>query len=221
MNLSNVLIQMNDKTGHSVAIFRERNEGGWVILPLLPCYVLMPNPHPSVCLSLCLSVCQWDSENIYLILEWCSGGDLSRFIRSRRILPERVARRCLQQIGTHTRTYTCMHILALTHKHICTCMHTHALTHTHMLSHTHTHAHTHACTHTHTHTHTYTRMHTHTCTHTHTHRHTHMHAHTRTHTHTHTHTHTYAHACTHTHTHTYACTRTHFAHTHKPNTQDL
>uniref|UniRef100_A0A8C1DK13 non-specific serine/threonine protein kinase n=1 Tax=Cyprinus carpio carpio TaxID=630221 RepID=A0A8C1DK13_CYPCA len=41
---------------------------------------------------------QWDSENIYLILEWCSGGDLSRFIRSRRILPERVARRCLQQI---------------------------------------------------------------------------------------------------------------------------
>uniref|UniRef100_A0A3B1IPN3 Serine/threonine-protein kinase ULK3 n=2 Tax=Astyanax mexicanus TaxID=7994 RepID=A0A3B1IPN3_ASTMX len=42
---------------------------------------------------------QWDSENIYLILEWCSGGDLSRFIRSRRILPERVARRFLQQIA--------------------------------------------------------------------------------------------------------------------------
>ncbi|KAL1007405.1 hypothetical protein UPYG_G00086340 [Umbra pygmaea] len=42
---------------------------------------------------------QWDSENIYLILEWCSGGDLSRFIRSRRLLPERVARRFLQQIA--------------------------------------------------------------------------------------------------------------------------
>ncbi|XP_051513005.1 serine/threonine-protein kinase ULK3-like [Myxocyprinus asiaticus] len=42
---------------------------------------------------------QWDSDNIYLILEWCSGGDLSCFIRSRRILPERVARRCLQQIA--------------------------------------------------------------------------------------------------------------------------
>ncbi|XP_031424868.1 serine/threonine-protein kinase ULK3 isoform X1 [Clupea harengus] len=42
---------------------------------------------------------QWDNENIYLILEWCSGGDLSRFIRSRRILPERVARRFLQQIA--------------------------------------------------------------------------------------------------------------------------
>ncbi|XP_041837864.1 serine/threonine-protein kinase ULK3 isoform X2 [Melanotaenia boesemani] len=41
---------------------------------------------------------QWDAENIYLILEWCSGGDLSRFIRSRRILPESVARRFLQQI---------------------------------------------------------------------------------------------------------------------------
>ncbi|MCJ8733110.1 hypothetical protein PDJAM_G00219210 [Pangasius djambal] len=42
---------------------------------------------------------QWDSENIYLILEWCAGGDLSRFIRSRRILPERVARLFLQQIA--------------------------------------------------------------------------------------------------------------------------
>ncbi|CAL1604357.1 unnamed protein product [Knipowitschia caucasica] len=42
---------------------------------------------------------QWDAENIYLILEWCSGGDLSRFIRSRRILPERIARRFLQQIA--------------------------------------------------------------------------------------------------------------------------
>ncbi|XP_016407770.1 serine/threonine-protein kinase ULK3 [Sinocyclocheilus rhinocerous] len=42
---------------------------------------------------------QWDSDNIYLILEWCSGGDLSRFIRSCRILPESVARRCLQQIA--------------------------------------------------------------------------------------------------------------------------
>uniref|UniRef100_A0A8C1J8Q2 Serine/threonine-protein kinase ULK3 n=1 Tax=Cyprinus carpio TaxID=7962 RepID=A0A8C1J8Q2_CYPCA len=42
---------------------------------------------------------QWDSDNIYLILEWCSGGDLSHFIRNCRILPERVARRCLQQIA--------------------------------------------------------------------------------------------------------------------------
>ncbi|XP_026150028.1 serine/threonine-protein kinase ULK3 isoform X2 [Mastacembelus armatus] len=41
----------------------------------------------------------WDAENIYLILEWCSGGDLSCFIRSRRILPEGVARRFLQQIA--------------------------------------------------------------------------------------------------------------------------
>ncbi|XP_072320826.1 serine/threonine-protein kinase ULK3 isoform X2 [Eucyclogobius newberryi] len=42
---------------------------------------------------------QWDAENIYLILEWCSGGDLSRFIHSRRLLPESIARRFLQQIA--------------------------------------------------------------------------------------------------------------------------
>ncbi|XP_068612835.1 serine/threonine-protein kinase ULK3-like, partial [Brachionichthys hirsutus] len=42
---------------------------------------------------------QWDADNIYLILEWCSGGDLSRSIRSRRVLPERVVRRFLQQIA--------------------------------------------------------------------------------------------------------------------------
>lgn len=49
--------------------------------------------------SSCPLVHQWDAENIYLILEWCSGGDLSQFIRSRRILPERVVKRFLQQIG--------------------------------------------------------------------------------------------------------------------------
>uniref|UniRef100_A0A8C9YJ31 Serine/threonine-protein kinase ULK3 n=1 Tax=Sander lucioperca TaxID=283035 RepID=A0A8C9YJ31_SANLU len=42
---------------------------------------------------------QWDADNIYLIMEWCSGGDLCRFIRSRRILPERVARSFLQQMA--------------------------------------------------------------------------------------------------------------------------
>ncbi|XP_039629120.1 serine/threonine-protein kinase ULK3 isoform X2 [Polypterus senegalus] len=43
---------------------------------------------------------QWDSENIYLIMEFCSGGDLSRFIHSRRLLPEHVARRFLQQLAS-------------------------------------------------------------------------------------------------------------------------
>ncbi|XP_066558131.1 serine/threonine-protein kinase ULK3 isoform X2 [Amia ocellicauda] len=43
---------------------------------------------------------QWDSENIYLIMEWCSGGDLSRFIRSRRLLSERVARSFLQHLAS-------------------------------------------------------------------------------------------------------------------------
>lgn len=32
-------------------------------------------------------------------MEFCAGGDLSRFIRMRRILPEKVARIFLQQLG--------------------------------------------------------------------------------------------------------------------------
>ncbi|XP_028920935.1 serine/threonine-protein kinase ULK3 isoform X1 [Ornithorhynchus anatinus] len=43
---------------------------------------------------------QWDSTNIYLIMEFCAGGDLSRFIHARRILPEKVARIFLQQLAS-------------------------------------------------------------------------------------------------------------------------
>ncbi|XP_030433632.1 serine/threonine-protein kinase ULK3 isoform X4 [Gopherus evgoodei] len=42
---------------------------------------------------------QWDSDNIYLIMEFCAGGDLSHFIRTRKILPEKVARLFLQQMA--------------------------------------------------------------------------------------------------------------------------
>ena len=42
---------------------------------------------------------QWDDQYIYLIMEYCSGGDLSRFIHSKRTLPEQVAKRFLQQLG--------------------------------------------------------------------------------------------------------------------------
>ncbi|XP_037357996.1 serine/threonine-protein kinase ULK3 isoform X2 [Talpa occidentalis] len=43
---------------------------------------------------------QWDSDNIYLIMEFCAGGDLSRFIHTRRILPEKVARIFMQQLAS-------------------------------------------------------------------------------------------------------------------------
>ncbi|XP_042909884.1 serine/threonine-protein kinase ULK3 isoform X2 [Parasteatoda tepidariorum] len=42
---------------------------------------------------------QWDSTHIYLILEYCSGGDLSNFIKSRRRLPESVVHKFLQQLA--------------------------------------------------------------------------------------------------------------------------
>ncbi|KAK2509974.1 hypothetical protein MC885_004345 [Smutsia gigantea] len=43
---------------------------------------------------------QWDSDHIYLIMEFCAGGDLSRFIHTRRILPEKVARVFMQQLAS-------------------------------------------------------------------------------------------------------------------------
>ncbi|XP_073242876.1 serine/threonine-protein kinase ULK3-like isoform X2 [Porites lutea] len=41
---------------------------------------------------------EWNDEYIFLIMEYCSGGDLSRFIHSRRGLPEAIARRFLRQL---------------------------------------------------------------------------------------------------------------------------
>uniref|UniRef100_A0A8C0MT10 Serine/threonine-protein kinase ULK3 n=1 Tax=Canis lupus familiaris TaxID=9615 RepID=A0A8C0MT10_CANLF len=43
---------------------------------------------------------QWDSDHIYLIMEFCAGGDLSRFIHTRRLLPEKVARVFMQQLAS-------------------------------------------------------------------------------------------------------------------------
>ena len=41
----------------------------------------------------------WDQDNIYLILEYCSGGDLSKYIQRYKRLPEHVARRFLRQLA--------------------------------------------------------------------------------------------------------------------------
>lgn len=41
----------------------------------------------------------WNDQYIFLIMEYCSGGDLSRFIHSRRGLPEPIAKKFLQQLA--------------------------------------------------------------------------------------------------------------------------
>ncbi|XP_044135807.1 serine/threonine-protein kinase ULK3 isoform X1 [Bufo gargarizans] len=46
---------------------------------------------------------QWDRDYIFLITEYCAGGDLSRFIRTRRILPEKVTKLFLQQLASALR----------------------------------------------------------------------------------------------------------------------
>lgn len=42
---------------------------------------------------------QWDDDNIFLILEYCSGGDLSSYIKRYKRLPEQVARKFLRQLA--------------------------------------------------------------------------------------------------------------------------
>ncbi|XP_065836244.1 serine/threonine-protein kinase ULK3-like isoform X2 [Oscarella lobularis] len=43
---------------------------------------------------------EWDAHGIYLIMEFCGGGDLSDFIRSRKTLPEKVARKFVRQLAS-------------------------------------------------------------------------------------------------------------------------
>eukprot|EP00117_Sycon_ciliatum_P035710 scpid47334/ scgid27012/ Serine/threonine-protein kinase ULK3; Unc-51-like kinase 3 len=43
---------------------------------------------------------QWDVSYVYIIMEYCSGGDLSHFIKTRKALQENVARRFLRQLAS-------------------------------------------------------------------------------------------------------------------------
>lgn len=42
---------------------------------------------------------RWDEKNIYIIMEFCDGGDLSTFIKKRHKLPEKVCQKFLQQLA--------------------------------------------------------------------------------------------------------------------------
>jgi len=45
----------------------------------------------------------WDSNFIYIVMEYCGGGDLSKYIKSHKRLPEKICRNFLQQLGSALR----------------------------------------------------------------------------------------------------------------------
>ncbi|TPP65891.1 Serine/threonine-protein kinase ULK3 [Fasciola gigantica] len=59
----------------------------------------------------------WDSERVYLFMEYCAGGDLSQFIRTKRRLSEQLVRRFLRQLGMFSVVLYICSALALQYLH--------------------------------------------------------------------------------------------------------
>lgn len=53
---------------------------------------------------------EWDANYIYIIMEYCGGGDLSKFIKAKRRLSEMTCKQFLQQLASALRVINMTYI---------------------------------------------------------------------------------------------------------------